>query len=675
MKLIFQSTLLALVPTLALAETDTVVVTANRTESELRHTANAISVIDQKTIELVAGTHVNEPLTRVPGIWISRGNGQEHLTAIRSPVFTGSGSCGEFLMLEDGIPIRAAGFCNANQLFELNTEQAQRIEVLRGPGSALYGSNAVHGVINVIAAPADAAAKDRIGVDAGRDDYARSKLSLNGGDAENAFNLSANASHDGGFADDSGYDQQKLTLRQRLQHNSVSVTNGLSATNLNQETASYIEGHDAYEERHKLDDNSRPEAFRDASALRLYSRWEGGNDEQAWSVTPYARHTDMRFLQHFLPNTPLEENDQQSGGIQLQSTLNQGAFALIAGADGEWTRGSVKQTQAAPFSATLPQGTHYDFSVDAQQLAPYLQASYALTPATTAILGGRLELTRYDYNNHASDGSACAPAVLKCRYTRPADADDSYRDFSPKFSVLHDFGAQQLYINLSRGMRAPQVNELYRLQSGQQRADIDSERSDSAELGWRLQQQHFSADIALYDMRKRNFIFQDSSNYTVDDGASTHRGIEYQLDWQLAEAWRASINGSFARHRYEDTRTMSATDVDGHDMDTAPRHQASAQLSWTPTAQAEFELEWVQMGPYYQDPESDYRYNGHQLLNLRGRLALDETWTTSARITNLTDTRYAERADVNLNKATGMSTERYFVGEPRALWLGIEASF
>jgi len=81
---------------------------------------------------------------------IQRGSGQESLTALRSPVLTGAGACGAVLVLEDGIPIRPVGSCNVNELFEVNLEQAAAIEKLRGPGSVLYGSSAVHGIINVL---------------------------------------------------------------------------------------------------------------------------------------------------------------------------------------------------------------------------------------------------------------------------------------------------------------------------------------------------------------------------------------------------------------------------------------------------------------------------------------------------------------------------------------------
>ena len=129
---------------------DEVVVTATKGETLIGDTAASIGFIDESVLRGVDPTHISEVLQRVPGVWISRGNGQEHLTAIRSPVLTGAGSCGAFIMAQDGISLRSPGFCNVNELFEATTELASRIEVVRGPDSSIYGSNAVHGVINIL---------------------------------------------------------------------------------------------------------------------------------------------------------------------------------------------------------------------------------------------------------------------------------------------------------------------------------------------------------------------------------------------------------------------------------------------------------------------------------------------------------------------------------------------
>ena len=132
------------------AAIDEIVVTSRRQEQPLTQHVGNISRLDEDALQRVRHQHIHEAMTKVAGVWLSRGSGQEHLTAIRSPVLTGAGSCGGFLFLEDGVPMRPSGFCNVNQMFELNTEQAAAIEVIRGPGNALYGSNALHGIINVL---------------------------------------------------------------------------------------------------------------------------------------------------------------------------------------------------------------------------------------------------------------------------------------------------------------------------------------------------------------------------------------------------------------------------------------------------------------------------------------------------------------------------------------------
>ncbi|GIS20633.1 MAG: hypothetical protein CM15mP120_25490 [Pseudomonadota bacterium] len=142
-----------------------VVVTAGSSIQERLGAAGSGTVLTAKEIQQIGATHASEALNRVAGVWVNRGSGQEHLTAVRSAVMTGSGACGEFSYLQDGIPIRPHGFCNINNLFELNTEQAAAIEVWRGPASAVLGGNALHGAINVITPIPD---QSLIALEAGR---------------------------------------------------------------------------------------------------------------------------------------------------------------------------------------------------------------------------------------------------------------------------------------------------------------------------------------------------------------------------------------------------------------------------------------------------------------------------------------------------------------------------
>ena len=374
------------------------VVTATRQPSAQQALLGNTGVVDEEALKRVAHTHISESIGRVAGAHVHRGNGQESLLAIRSPVLTGAGACGATLTAADGVPLRAAGFCNVNELFEANSEQAQRLEVIRGPATALYGSNAMHGMINVIM-PTVAESAPQLRLEAGPHDYGRIGVSANYMQGEHGLSVLGNATHDGGYRDASGFDQQKLTVRHEFSGVGVEVVTQLDATNLNQETAGFVQGPNAYKDAALRDTNPNPEAFRDAEAWRLWSRWALQQDSGAqWLLTPYLRYTDMAFIQHFLPGKALEQNGQRSVGAQLSWFSAPGQdWQLTLGMDLEYTQGFLEEFQAQPtrgpgfLQATIPQGAHYDYDVDALMLAPYAQwvwqvdARWRLLAATSSL--------------------------------------------------------------------------------------------------------------------------------------------------------------------------------------------------------------------------------------------------------------------------------------------------
>ena len=201
----------------------------------------SVEVLDEDRLDTTALVHPAEILNSSAGVNIHRGSGQEHLTAIRSPVLTGGSGAGSFLYLEDGVPLRAAGFANVNGLFEGGTEFAGALEVFKGPGPALYGSNAVHGLINIQSKPVEGASNFRV---LGSDDgLISTQASIQIGQ-----NVRASGSFvsDNGFREDSGFEQQKIQLKYEGELGAWSVNWLTSVNNLNQETAGFIEGEDAY---------------------------------------------------------------------------------------------------------------------------------------------------------------------------------------------------------------------------------------------------------------------------------------------------------------------------------------------------------------------------------------------------------------------------------------------
>jgi iron complex outermembrane receptor protein len=645
---------------------ETVIVTASRNADAASTLPTAWSIVDQSVLQRIAPQHSNQVFNRVAGSWISRGNGQESLISLRSPVLTGAGSCGAFMTAQDGVSMRSPGFCNVNQLFDANLLQAGKVEVLKGPAAVVFGSNALHGIINVLT-PTVAQTSNQIRVEAGSRDYYR--LSASG--AFDSVALSAQTTRYGGYQDESGYKQQKATLRLDHEWQDWRVSGALEGSNLDQETAGYITGFEAYEDDDAREENPNPEAYRDAWSARghlNFSRDWGAAGEL--SLKPYWRSNSMTFLQHYLPWKATENNRHHSIGLQAMLSGRSDRLGWRVGMDMDRTNGALLETQAEFFSPNQPDGVHYDYEVDADALAAFTHLDWALTERWQLDAGIRLEETRYDYQNRTGDGPACAPSASACRFYRPASQKDSFSDWTGNVALSHHSEDRTVFVKAARGFRAPQTTELYRLQSGQTIADIDSETIDSLEVGIRGAVSELNYDVAAYWMTKENVIFQDRDRYNVSGAETEHRGLEFTLSWAINELWSLRGNGSYALHRYDSDISLlgSRGSIQGNDIDTAPRHFGSVQLMADFASRGQpirAEVEWLWVAKYWLDPNNQHKYAGHELLNLRAAWDITPSLTVTLVATNLLDEGYAERADF------GFGSYRYFVGEPRSAVLGL----
>jgi outer membrane receptor protein involved in Fe transport len=662
---------------------ENLVVTASRDYQSALNVAANIARIGADDLTVLAANHAYDLGVQVPGVWISRNSGQEQLTAIRSPVLTGAGSCGAFLILEDGIPTRPAGFCNVNQLFEVPTELATAVEIIRGPSNAYYGSNGLHGTINTLLPEPGRDDFASITIEGGSHSFGRSKLRWNSGPGRNAISAGLMLDHDGGYRDSSGYEQVKAFVKSRHEKSDglLGVTLTLSA--LDQETAGFITGFEAYKDKTTRFTNPNPEAFRDAGSQRLAVSWEPRTDSD-WQplYRAYLRNSDMEFLQHFLPGQPLEENGQTSGGLMVSAGRGIAeAGRLTVGLDGEISRGLLKETQAAPalgsafIQETRPAGKHYDYSVVSYQLAGYANLNWPLTDRWEFVSGLRLEYLRYRYDNKMlagntrDDGTACG--FGGCQYNRPADRGDAFVNIAPNLGLLYRFSKNTVgFANLTRGFRAPQATELYRLQRSQNIADINPVTADSIEAGIRHQGGRVNIESVVYHMRKRHFIFRDASDFNVSNGKTSHTGIEINADWQISDTIYFALTGSYANqeYRFNSAADLGETIVKGNQVDTAPRALASTRLGWANDL-GRAELEWAYTDGYFLDAANTARYGGHRLLNLRFLMQTGKNWTLGLRLNNLTDATYADRAD--LLSVQTPPEYRYFPGHPREFYASI----
>src|SRR5215213_3271015 len=202
-------------------------------------------------------------MKRIPGVYVSQLSGEGHSMSMRQPITTKP----MYLYLEDGIPTRATGFFNHNALYEVNIPQAAGVEVIKGPGTALYGSDAIGGVVNVLTRPAPLSPSLESSIEGGANGYRR--LLATGGSRwrGNGVRVDLNVTHSDNWKQDAPFDRQSGTIRW-----DAATSNGWTARTVL--TGSRIDQQDVPAVSQPVFDtatavNLAPIAFRTVRALRL----------------------------------------------------------------------------------------------------------------------------------------------------------------------------------------------------------------------------------------------------------------------------------------------------------------------------------------------------------------------------------------------------------------------
>jgi vitamin B12 transporter len=140
----------------------TITVTASRTPISIDETASAISILSKQEIQQRNANSIADLLREIPGFAVSQQGSRGAVTQIR----VRGAEANQVLVLIDGIEANDVSQGSEFNFAHLNADQIERIEIVRGPQSALWGSDALAGVINIITIPrVDSGTHHRLSLD------------------------------------------------------------------------------------------------------------------------------------------------------------------------------------------------------------------------------------------------------------------------------------------------------------------------------------------------------------------------------------------------------------------------------------------------------------------------------------------------------------------------------
>ena len=654
------------------------VVSATRELQRRTDQSTTIDALDGAAIREVRAAHPSGIMQRLPGVHATQLSGEGLSMAIRQPITTKP----MYLYLEDGVPTRSTGFFNHNALYEVNLPQSGGLEVLKGPGTAMYGSDAIGGVVNVLTRAAPLTPTLDATMEGGTFGYAR--LLATGGFTKgtNGVRADLNVTRSDGWRDEGGFKRQSATVRWDGALGGFTTKTVIAGSNIDQsEAASLTQAQ--FDTRQEI--NPSPIAYRTVQALRLSTAIEKDNGRSLISLTPYARHNVLDIM----PSWQLTFNQQiwdtrnNSVGMLMKyrRDFDPMRTRVIVGADVDYSPGSfvankITSTPTGGIYTTYTTGEkQYDYDVTYRQASPYIHTE--VSPASRLRLDAGV---RYDASGYVYDTKL--DPIATGRWRRPADTTVNYTRLSPKVGATLDLSRNvNLYASYREGFRAPGQSQLF--QQGSNTAStvgLKPVTAKSLEGGVRGQMAgRFIYSMSVYDMHIQNDILTildaQGAQTTSNAGETRHRGVELGAGAMITSELRLDAAYSTSKQTYEEwTIPVSGKNVSyaGKTIETAPHTLANLLLSYSPNVLngGRLAVEWSKTGSYYGDPENTQTYEGFDLFSLHGNYMIRNIGELFVRVTNVTNEKYAEVATYN-----AFNKWQYTPGTPRSVFAGLRSNW
>ena len=575
-----------------------VLITATRIEADPFNIPAAISSVSAEQLRNDAlGVNLADDLSTVPGLLARNRNNyaQDQQISIRGIGANSAFGIRGVRVYQDGIP--ATGPDGQGQVSQFNLDSASRVEILRGPFSALYG-NSSGGVIQLFTATGDGPLQLRSGVAYGSFDTLRASLNALGSVGPLGYNLDYSHFQVEGYREHSSAKNESFNSKLNYSFNDSNrlafVANVVSRPDA-QDPLGLTSAELA------ADPHSTDPAATQFNTRKSLQQQQGGliydldiNDSQSVQVLGYYGH---RIVQQFLA-IPVK--------TQLPTTSSGGVVDLnrqYGGTDARWSwKGDLIDR---PMTWVI--GSSYDRQNELRRgynnfigpllgvqgvlrrdendivhnLDEYAQGTWDFASMWSAMVGVRRSDVRFDSEDHYGNNGGGV----------------TYGATSPVGGlVFKPLDWLRAYASFGQGFQTPLGSELaYRPDGGAGlNLALQPARSNNTELGVKLDiDPDITAEFALFQTQTRDEIVVDTniggrSTYQ-NSGRTRRRGAEYSLNYRIAQEWRFQLAYTYVDAYYSDAyltcvaapcATPTVRVAAGNRLPGVPKHNVYATLQW-----------------------------------------------------------------------------------------------
>lgn len=626
------------------AVAESLVVTASQIDQPLSRTADSVTVITARDLEARQVTSVGEALATVPGFTVARSGGPGTLTSL----FPRGGESDYTLVLVDGV--RANSFGGGIDLSQVPIADVDRIEVVRGPQSAIYGADAIGGVVQIITrqggAPS-AAGQVETGSRGTRRLIGSTTGSLGGWRWQSG----------GDYFEDEGFTGIAPASGERVSNDDARERQGWLGAGWRaargtdvQASFRYVDtergapgpyGSDPANRFGGVDVVSRGWTERMAVAARVVHPWSGPSSRIRQRIDLDVADFDLRFQSGF--GTSESDTRRVHGRVQTDAALAS-TFGFSGGV--EWLTERARSTFITAGGQPIP--------VERRSVGTFAEARWNGHERVSVQAGVRAEhITRH--------ALAANPAGFS---PRPAFDDDAVLSVNPKVSASWTIGPSlpasgarswtRLQIAAGTGIRPPDAFEI----SSTDNPDLRPERSRSVEVGMTqalaggaVQLQATTFFNRYDDLIVSVGSLRDVSRYRTDNVSNARaRGLETTAAMRLAggAALRAAYTYLDTEIRAIDGTAQAPSPYRvGDRLLRRPAHQGSVAADWTRNRVTMF-LALKARGatldaePAFGPGGGLFENTGHAVVDLGGSYRLRTGIEVFARALNLFDRRYEE---------------------------------